>query len=36
MRDIVVVFVHLIVTLVRLGRPGGLRSIVAESVLFKQ
>lgn len=35
MRDIVVVFVHLIVTLVRLGRPGGLRSVVAESVLVK-
>jgi hypothetical protein len=35
MRDIVVVFVHLIVTLVRLARPGGLRSVVAESVLVK-
>ena len=35
MRDIVVVFVHLIVTLVRLARPGGLRSVVAESVLIK-
>jgi transposase InsO family protein len=34
-RDIVVVFVHLIVTLVRLARPGGLRSVVAESVLVK-
>ena len=28
--------VHLIVTVVRLGRPGGLRSVVAESVLVKQ
>jgi transposase InsO family protein len=35
MRDIVLVFVHLIVTLVRLARPGGLRSVVAESVLVK-
>ena len=35
MRDIVIVFVHLIVTLVRLARPGGLRSVVAESVLVK-
>jgi hypothetical protein len=34
-RDIVIVFVHLIVTLVRLARPGGLRSVVAESVLVK-
>src|ERR1700737_4792019 len=34
MRDVVIVFVHLIVTAVRLARPGGLRS-VAESVLVK-
>ena len=35
MRDVVVLFVHLIVTVVRLARPGGLRSVVAESVLVK-
>src|ERR1700730_11479700 len=35
MRDIVILFVHLIVTVVRLARPGGLRSVVAESVLVK-
>jgi putative transposase len=35
MRDVVILFVHLIVTVVRLARPGGLRSIVAESVLVK-
>ena len=35
MRDVVILFVHLIVTLVRLARPGGLRSVVAESVLVK-
>ena len=35
MRDIVIVFVHLIVTVVRLARPGGLRSVVTESVLVK-
>ena len=35
MRDILIVFVHLIVTLVRLARPGGLRSVIAESVLVK-
>ena len=31
----VILFVHLIVTLVRLARPGGFRSVVAESVLVK-
>ena len=35
MRDFVVLFVHLIVTLARLARPGGLRSVVAESVLVR-
>src|SRR5215469_788620 len=35
MRDFAIVFVHLIVTLVRLARPGGLRSVVAESVLIR-
>src|SRR5712691_5438923 len=33
MRDVVIPFVHLIVTVVRLAGPGGLRSVVAESVL---
>jgi hypothetical protein len=33
MRDVVILFLHLIVTVVRLARPGGLRSVVAESVL---
>ena len=28
-------FLHLIVTVVRLARPGGLRSVVAESLLVK-
>ena len=35
MRDFAIVFVHLIVTLARLARPGGLRSVVAESVLIR-
>ena len=35
MRDLVILFVHLIVTVVRLARPGGFRSVVAESVLAK-
>ena len=35
MREFAIVFVHLIVTLARLARPGGLRSVVAESVLVR-
>src|SRR6266704_878980 len=35
MRDVVILFVHVIVTVVRLAGPGGLRSVVAESVLVK-
>jgi putative transposase len=36
MRDLVILFIHLIVTLARLPGPGGMRSVVAESVLLKQ
>ena len=36
MRDLLVLFVHLVVTTVRLMRPGGARAIVAESLLLKQ
>ena len=36
MRDHVILLVHLIVTLARLAGPGGIRSVVAESVLVKQ
>src|SRR4030095_10803005 len=35
MRDLVILFVHLIVTLARLARPGGVRSVVAESALVR-
>ncbi len=35
MRDVLVLFVHLIVTIVRLMRPGGVRSVVAECVLLR-
>src|SRR4026207_914738 len=35
MRDLLILFVHLIVTLARLARPGGLRSVVAESALVR-
>src|SRR5438552_16090409 len=36
MRDLVILFVHLIATFAQLLGPGGLRSVVAESVLVKQ
>ena len=36
MRDLVTLFVHVIATLARLLGPGGIRSVVAESVLIKQ
>ncbi len=36
MRDLVILFIHLIATLARLLGPGGMRSVVAESVLVKQ
>src|SRR6185436_18050420 len=35
MRDFAILFVHLIVTVARVARPGGLRSVVAESVLVR-
>jgi putative transposase len=35
MRDILTLFLHAIVIIIRLGRPGGLRSVVAESVLMR-
>ena len=35
MRDLVILFVHLIATVAKLLRPGGARSVVAESLLLK-
>ena len=35
MYDILVIFVHLIVTVVRVIKPGGLRAVVAEAVLTR-
>ena len=35
MRDIFTLLLHAIVIIVRLGRPAGLRSVVAESVLLR-
>src|SRR5438876_5541122 len=36
MRELVILFVHALATLARLWGPGGIRSVVAESVLVKQ
>ena len=36
MRDLVILFIHLIATFARHLGPGGMRSVVAESVLVKQ
>jgi hypothetical protein len=35
MRDVLILFIHLLVTVARLAGPGGLRSVVAESVLVR-
>ena len=35
MRDIFILFLHGIFTIIRLGQPGGLRSVVVESVLMR-
>ena len=35
MREFLLLFVHLVVTVVRLVRPGGLRSVLAESILLR-
>jgi len=34
-RDLLILFVHLVVTIARLARPGGVRSVVAESALVR-
>jgi putative transposase len=36
MRDLAVLFLHLLATVARLSGPGGARAVVAESVLVKQ
>ena len=36
MRDLAVLFLHLLATVARLAGPGGARSVLAESVLVKQ
>src|SRR5262247_1819925 len=35
MRDLIVLILHLITTVLRIAQPGGLRSVIAESVLIK-
>ncbi len=35
MRDLAILFVHLLTTIERLMRPGGARAVVAESLLLK-
>src|SRR5262249_31745777 len=35
MRDFIVLLVHLVTTLIRLAKPGGFPSVVAESVLLR-
>jgi hypothetical protein len=35
MHDLIVLLIHLITTVLRLARPGGVRAVVAESVLAK-
>ena len=36
MRDLLILKVHLVMTVFRLARPGGVRAAVGESVLAKQ
>jgi putative transposase len=36
MRDLVILFIHLLTTVARLAARGGLRSVIAESVLVKR
>jgi hypothetical protein len=35
MRDCLVLLMHVIVTVIRLAKPGGFRSVLAESVLIR-
>ena len=35
MRDLIILFVHVITAVVRVFRPGGVRAVIAESVLTK-
>jgi hypothetical protein len=35
MRDLIILFVHVITTVLRVGGLGGVRTVIAESVLTK-
>ena len=35
MRDLIILFIHAVATLMRVARPGGVRAVVAESILAK-
>ena len=35
MRDLIILLVHAVATLMRVARPGGVRAVVAESILAK-
>jgi hypothetical protein len=35
MRDLILLFVHVVTVLIRLVRPGGMRAVLAESVLLR-
>jgi hypothetical protein len=36
MRDLLLLAIHLVVTVAKLLRPGGVRTVAAESLLLKQ
>ena len=35
MRDLAILFIHLLATIAKMTRPGGARAVVAESLLLK-
>ena len=35
MRDLILLFVHVVTTVMRMFQPGGVRAVIAESVLTK-
>jgi hypothetical protein len=35
MRDLILILVHVVATILRIVQPGGVRAVVAESVLIK-
>ncbi len=35
MRDLIILLVHVVTTVVRIVQPGGVRAVIAESILIK-